>query len=153
MNNNYNNSYNTKRNKKLYVFNSNMNEFIKIKNISHSSLKLELDSLNDLDIKNPIFTPENKRKKLENLFSKKYKDIFKMEKKEDDSSKEINDLNRMIVNDVKWGSFTIRKNISSQNVLFSKHKSQSQIFKELGNNFYNNFKLKLPRERKASVLI
>ena len=64
----------------------------------------------------------------------------------------MNDFNKMILNDIGWGNNTMRKNASSQNLLVSKHQSKFQVFKELGNSFMNNFKLKLPRERKTSIL-
>jgi hypothetical protein len=64
----------------------------------------------------------------------------------------MNDLNRRIISDVGWGNNTIRKNMSSQNILYSKHQKKNQLFKELGNSFINNFKLKLPRERKTKIL-
>ena len=148
--NNY--SYITNRNKQLHIFNSNFNDLIKLKNSNSSSVKLELDALNDLDIKYQNFSPQSARKKLDNIFSKKYKNIFKKEKKEKNTSKELNDFNKMILNDIGWGNNTMRKNASSQNLLVSKHQSKLQVFKELGNSFMNNFKLKLPRERKTSIL-
>ena len=121
--------------------------------MSSSSLKLELDSLNDLELKNQVLSPNNSRKKLENIFSKKYKDIFKIGKKENDVSKELNDLNKKIISDVGWGNNTTKNNTNTKNIINSKHQNKSQIFKELGNNFFNNFKIKLPRERKTKIFI
>ena len=149
--NNNNNSYLTTKGKKLRIFNPNLNGFIQIKNANSLSLKLELESLNDLDIKNHFFSPENSNKKLENIFTKKFKTLIKKEKKESEVSKDLNDLNKQIIRDVEWGK-TIKKNMSSQNLLYSKHQSKYQVLKELGSNFINNFKLKLPRERKISVI-
>ena len=63
----------------------------------------------------------------------------------------MNDLNKQIIRDVEWGK-TIKKNMSSQNLFYSKHQSKYQVLKELRSNFINNFKLKLPRERKISVI-
>ena len=150
--NNYNNSFFTNRSKKLNYFNTNLKGFIKLKNTSNSSLKLELDSLNDLEVKKQFFSPEKTNRKFENLFTKKYKFMFNKEKNKKDISKDMNDLNRRIISDVGWGNNTIRKNMSSQNILYSKHQNKNQLFKELGNSFINNFKLKLPRERKTKIL-
>lgn len=150
--NNYNNSFFTNRSKKLNYFNTNLKGFIKLKNTSSSSLKLELDSLNDLEVKKQFFSPEKTNRKFENLFTKKYKFMFNKEKNKKDISKDMNDLNRRIISDVGWGNNTIRKNMSSQNILYSKHQNKNQLFKELGNSFINNFKLKLPRERKTKIL-
>ena len=153
MNNNFNNSSMTNRSNNLHIFNSNQNGFIRLKNISSSSLKLELDSLNDLELKNQIFSPKNSRKKLENIFSNQFKNIFKKEKKENEVSKDLNDLNKRIISDVGWGSNISQKNTSSQNLLHSKRHNKSQMFRELGNNFLKNFKIKLPRERKTNIFM
>ena len=146
-----NNSYLTNKRKKLRIFNPNLNGFIQIKNANSLSLKLELESLNDLDFKNHFFSPNNSSKKFENIFSKKFKTLIKKEKKENEISKDLNDLNKQIIRDVEWGK-TIKKNMSSQNLFYSKHQSKYQVLKELRSNFINNFKLKLPRERKISVI-
>ena len=153
LNNNFNNSSMTNRSNKFHIFNQNRNGFIKLKNVSNSSLKIELDLLNDLDLKNQFLSPDNKRKKFENIFSKRYQNIFKKETKENEVSKDLNDLNKKIIRDVGWGNDTSKKNSSSQNIIKPKQYNKSQIFRELGNNFLNNFKLKLPRDRKTSVLI
>ena len=153
LNNNFNNSSMTNRSNKFHIFNQNRNGFIKLKNVSNSSLKIELDLLNDLDLKNQFLSPDNKRKKFENIFSKRYQNIFKKESKENEVSKDLNDLNKKIIRDVGWGNDTSKKNSSCQNIIKPKQYNKSQIFRELGNNFLNNFKLKLPRERKTSVLI
>ena len=65
----------------------------------------------------------------------------------------MNDLNKKIISDVGWGNDIMKKNSISQNKIKPKQHNKSQIFRELGNNFLNNFKLKLPRDRKTSVLI
>ena len=134
-------------------FNSNLSGFIKLKNAHSSSLKLELDSLNDLDNKYKYFSPDMKRKKLENIFSQNYKKIFKKEKLEDDASKELDEFNKRIIKNGDWGNTSMKKNISSQNIILSKHRNKSQLFREFGNQFINNYKLKLPRGRKISVII
>ena len=153
INNNFNNSSITNRSNQFHMFGQNHNGFIRLKNMSSSSLKLELDSLNDLELKNQVLSPNNSGKKLENIFSKKYKDIFKIGKKENDVSKELNDLNKKIISDVGWGNNTMKNNTNTKNIINSKHQNKSQIFKELGNNFFNNFKIKLPRERKTKIFI
>ena len=134
-------------------FNSNLSGFIKLKNAHSSSLKLELDSLNDLDNKYKYFSPDMKRKKLENIFSQNYKKIFKKEKLENDASKELDEFNKRIIKNGDWGNTSMKKNVSSQNIILSKHRNKSQLFREFGNQFINNYKLKLPRGRKISVII
>ena len=66
--NKYNNSFFTNRSKKLNYFNTNLKGFIKLKNTSSSSLKLELDSLNDLEVKKQFFSPEKTNRKFYKSF-------------------------------------------------------------------------------------
>ena len=100
--NNNKNSNLTSKSKKLRIFNPNLNGFIHIKNANSLSLKLELDSLNDLDLKNHFVPPKNSTKKLENIFSKKFKYLFKKDNLENEISKDVNDLNKQIISDVEW---------------------------------------------------
>ena len=153
INNIFNSSSITNRNNKFQNFYENQNGFIRLNNINSSSLKLELDSLSDLDIKNRCISPENKRIKFENIFTKKYNELFKNEKKENEISKDLNDLNKQIIKDKNWGSSSLRKYVDKQNLFLSKRQNKSQIFKVLRKNMFNNTKLKQLRERKASNLI
>ena len=153
INNNFNNNSMTYRGSQSNIFNPKINRFIRLKNASSSSLKLELDSLNDLELKNQVFSPNDSTKKINNIFSNQFKNIFKKEKKGIDVSKDLNDLNKKIINDVGWGDNILQNNNSNQNILHSKHHNRSQIFRKLGKNFLNNFKIKLPRERKTNIFI
>ena len=153
INNIFNSSSITNRNNKFQNFYENQNGFIRLNNINSSSLKLELDSLSDLDIKNRCISPENKRIKFENIFTKKYNELFKNEKKENEISKDLNDLNKQIIKDKNWGSSSLRKYVDKQNLFLSKRQNKSQIFKVLRKNMFNNTKLKQLRERKASNFI
>ena len=153
INNIFNNSSTTNMNNKLHNFYQKQNGFIRLNNVSSSSLKLELDSLNDLDNKYRCLSPENTRTKLENIFTRKYKEIFKNDKKENEVSKDLNDLNKEILNSKNWGNNNLKKYETSQNLLISKKQNKSQIFKIIGNKMLNKTKFRQPRERKVHILI
>ena len=140
INNIFNNSSTTNMNNKLHNFYQKQNGFIRLNNVSSSSLKLELDSLNDLDNKYRCLSPENTRTKLENIFTRKYKEIFKNDKKENEVSKDLNDLNKEILNSKNWGNNNLKKYETSQNLLISKKQNKSQIFKIIGNKMLNKTK-------------
>ena len=153
INNIFNNSSTTNMNNKLHNFYQKQNGFIRLNNVSSSSLKLELDSLNDLDNKYRCLSPENTRTKLENIFTRKYKEIFKNDKKENEISKDLNDLNKEILNSKNWGNNNLKKYETSQNLLISKKQNKSQIFKIIGNKMLNKTKFRQPRERKVKIFI
>ena len=153
INNIFNNSSTTNMNNKLHNFYQKKNGFIRLNNVSSSSLKLELDSLNDLDNKYRCLSPENTRTKLENIFTRKYKEIFKNDKKENEVSKDLNDLNKEILNSKNWGNNNLKKYETSQNLLNSKKQNKSQIFKIIGNKMLNKTKFRQPRERKVKIFI
>ena len=153
INNIFNNSSTTNMNNKLHNFYQKKNGFIRLNNVSSSSLKLELDSLNDLDNKYRCLSPENTRTKLENIFTRKYKEIFKNDKKENEVSKDLNDLNKEILNSKNWGNNNLKKYETSQNLLISKKQNKSQIFKIIGNKMLNKTKFRQPRERKVKIFI
>ena len=153
INNIFNNSSTTNMNNKLHNFYQKQNGFIRLNNVSSSSLKLELDSLNDLDNKYRCLSPENTRTKLENIFTRKYKEIFKNDKKENEVSKDLNDLNKEILNSKNWGNNNLKKYETSQNLLISKKQNNSQIFKIIGNKMLNKTKFRQPRERKVKIFI
>ena len=45
------------------------------------------------------------------------------------------------------------KNMSTGNLLFSKHQTRYQALRELGSNLLNGIKVKLPRDRKVELRI
>ena len=120
-----------------------------------SSLKMELDSLQDLDYKNinNYYSPSRTRMKNINIFGRNYKDIFKNITKDKNKSRDLNELNKNIMTNKGWGSKTMSKNMSSENLLFSKHQTKYQAIREIGNKILNNIKVKLPRSRKINIQI
>ena len=145
------NNYFSKKVNNRHTFFSKLSNYIKLKKVNSSSLKLELDSLNDLELKNRFLSPEHSKRKFENLFSVKYKYLFKKEK-QNNISENLDELNRNIISDVEWGAKTMRKNASTKNILFPKYQNKFKLFNEFGSNFNNNFKIKFPRERRVKLI-
>ena len=120
-----------------------------------SSLKVEFDSLKDLDYKNinNYYSPSRTGMKNINIFGRNYKEIFKNLNKDKNISKDVNELNKKIITNNGWGNKTMRKNMSTGNLLFSKHQTRYQAIREIGNNILNSIKVKLPRNRKIKIQI
>ena len=159
-------------NNSLLSSNTILNNFSMSKNISNittgrfdgsirlnkegiSSLKVELDSLQDLDIhnKNNYYSPKGTGMKNINVLSKNYKNIFKKINIENNKMKDLNDFNKKIITNSGWGRKSITKSMSSGNFLFSKHQTKYQAIREFGNNILNKIKVKLPRNRKVNLQI
>ena len=120
-----------------------------------TSLKMELDSLQDLDYKNinNYYSPSRTGMKNINLFGRNYRDIFKNIIKNKNNSKDLNEFNKNIITNRGWGNRTMSKNMSSENLLFGKHQTKYQAIREIGNKILNNIKVKLPRSRKINIQI
>ena len=138
----------------------NLPRFIKI-NKNGTSLKKELDSLKDLDDKTNLdfFPPSSKISiKTKNVFVNNYKDLISEKKKQiiNDSKvkkNNFNEFNKKIILTKGWGTKTISNNMSTGNLLVSKHLTRYQALRELGSNLLNGIKVKLPRDRKVDVKI
>ena len=125
-------------------------------NKNSSSLKNELDSLKDLDDKDNLnFYPTKDKidQYSRNIFANNYKDLFKEKKKQTSTINNLNEFNKKIISTKGWGNKTISKNMSTGNLLFSKHLTKYQALRELGSNLLNGIKVKLPRDRKVDIKI
>ena len=125
-------------------------------NKNTSSLKNELDSLKDLDDKDNLnFYPTKDKidQYSRNIFANNYKDLFKEKKKQTSTINNLNEFNKKIISTKGWGNKTISKNMSTGNLLFSKHLTKYQALRELGSNLLNGIKVKLPRDRKVDIKI
>ena len=120
-----------------------------------SSLKVELDSLQDLDFQNinNYYSPRRTGLKNINILSRNYKDIVKNLKKENNKIKDLNEFNKKIITNSEWGRKSMSKNMSNGNFLFSKHQTKYQAIREFGNNILTKLKYKLPRNRKINIQI
>ena len=147
----YNNNVNSSN-----LYTTNFDNFITMKKSGINSLKLELDSLKDLTenkeglysnemtIRNNDFIGEKFRIKNHSLIHKKnhYKNYF-------------GDFNKKIITNKRWGNeLTQRFNNNNSNIstVYSKHQTNLQILRELGNNILIGNKIKLPRNRKVKLI-
>ena len=129
--------------------------FIKL-NKNASSLKNELDSLKDLDEKTDLnLYPKPKKIDIrhKNIFESNYRDFRRLKNKDNQAKNNLNEFNKKILSNQGWGNRTISKNMSTGNLLYSKHHTRYQALRELGSNLLNGIKVKLPRDRKVDVKI
>ena len=129
---------------------------IKLNKNGMSSLKVEFDSLQDLDYNNinNYYSPSRTGMKNINIFGNNYKEIFKnIIKRNNNISNDLNDFNKKIITNKGWGNKTMRKNMSSENLLFGKHQTKYQAIRELGSKILNSLKVKMPRSRKINIQI
>ena len=132
----------------------NLGGIIKLNKNNISSLKVELDSLKDLDYKERNFySPDKTGMKNINLFGKKYNYFFRNINKDKNMSVGVNEFNKSIITNTGWGNKTMRKNMSSGNLLIGKHQTRYQALRELGSNLLNGIKIKFPRNRKINLKI
>ena len=134
---------------------NNLTGIIKL-NKNGSSLKNELDSLKDLDDKDDLkyFSIPGKKELISrNIFINNYKDLFREQKKKTSTINNLNEFNKKIISTKGWGTKTMSKNMSTGNLLFSKHQTRYQALRELGSNLLNGIKVKLPRDRKVELRI
>ena len=132
-----------------------MQGFIKL-NKNASSLKNELDSLKDLDEKADVnLYPQPKKIDIrhKNIFDSNYRDFRRLKNKENQGKNNLNEFNKKIISNQGWGNRTMSKNMSTGNLLYSKHHTRYQALRELGSNLLNGIKVKLPRDRKVDVKI
>lgn len=129
--------------------------FIKL-NKNTSSLKNELDSLKDLDEKADLnLYPQPKKIDIrhKNIFESNYRDFRRLKNGDNQAKNNLNEFNKKIISSQGWGNKTMSKNMSTGNLLYSKHHTRYQALRELGSSLLNGIKVKLPRDRKVDVKI
>lgn len=143
---------------------NNMSNFTESKfitlnrNCSSSSLKNEIENVKDLNEEDNFnFYPTKIRLQSRNIFQENYKEFNKNKKIKEKTlniiGKRTNELNKKIMINGLWGTQTLQKNKSSENLLFSKHLTKYQALRELGSNLLTGIKVKLPRDRKVDINI
>ena len=143
---------------------NNMSNFTESKfitlnrNCSSSSLKNEIENVKDLNEEDNFnFYPTKIRLQSRNIFQENYKEFYKNKKIKEKTiniiGKGTNELNKKIMINGLWGTQTLQKNKSSENLLFSKHLTKYQALRELGSNLLSGIKVKLPRDRKVDINI
>ena len=146
----YNNNNSSNLNNNL-----NSNNYDKSINIKKGieSLKLELDSLKDLNENLPMI--------YSNSLTTRNNDIIRNRLKIKNNSQNpkiikikniFGDFNKRILTNKRWGEeFSGNNNNNNINTVYSKHQTKMQVLRELGSNIFNGLKIKLPRNRKVNL--
>ena len=122
-----------------------------MKKLGASSLKMEIDILQDLK------TQPNYRKiksiKKENIFDKNFIRNNKLRYTKNKKDNPFIALNKKILNDVNFGNTIEQKNKipEKENIVVSKHLSMQEAIKELGYTMISGIKIKFPRNRKVEL--
>ena len=147
-NKNYNLSTNRTNETKRILSKYKYDGVIKLNKEGSSSLKKEIDSLQDLEMRGlNIYYKQNKI----NIFDRNFRDLFKKIPKIQNISQDLNDFNKNIITNKAWGTKTMRKNMSSENILYNNRQTKYPNIRELGIHLLNGIKVKFPRERKNNL--
>ena len=147
-------SSNVKSAKINFSKDKNRNDFsnsIIMKKMGFGSLKLELESLQDLN------NESNYRKlsisKKDNIFGRNFIKSNKFRINNTSKDNPLYVFNKKILTDANFGNITLsqKRHTEKENIVTSKHLSKQQAFKELGNTMISGLKIKFPRNRKVEL--
>ena len=147
-------SSNVKSAKINFSQDKNRNDFnnsIIMKKMGFRSLKLELESLQDLN------NESNYRKlsisKKDNIFGRNFIKSNKFRINNTSKDNPLYVFNKKILTDANFGNITLsqKRHTEKENIVTSKHLSKQQAFKELGNTMISGLKIKFPRNRKVEL--
>ena len=129
---------------------NNFNNSIIMKKLGTGSLKLEIESLQDLRSE-PTYHKLNSVKK-ENIFGKNMIKANKWALKINSKENPLYVFNKKILTDKNFGNdIDLKNRDEKKNIIISKHLSIQEAFKELGNTMINGLKIKFPRNRKVEL--
>ena len=134
------------------LYTTNLDKFITMKKEGMGSLKLELDSLKDLDddsgfYKNSLTTRYN------DIIGNQFRTKNKSLNPKNEYKNDFGEFNKKILTNRKWGNEINLNNSNSINTVYSKHQTKIQVLRELGSNILDGIKIKLPRNRKVNLSI
>ena len=146
----YNNNNSTDLNNNLNTINYDMSISMK-KGLG--SLKLELDSLKDLNENLPMIYNNSLTARNNDIIGNRFKIKNNSQNPKDIKIKNIfGDFNKRILTNKRWGEeFSGNNNNNIINTVYSKHQTKMQVLRELGSNIFNGLKIKLPRNRKVNL--
>ena len=129
---------------------NNFSNSIIMKKLGASSLKMEIDFLQELKSE-PNYRKLKSFKK-ENIFGKKWIKTKRLNLKINSKDDPLYAFNKKILTDANFGNITDLKNKEEkENIVTSRHLSKQEAFKELGNTMINGIKIKFPRSRKVEL--
>ena len=128
---------------------NNFMDSIIMKKLGTGSLKLEIDSLEDLRVDKPYH--KLKYYKKENIFDKNYIKRNKLRLNYNSKDNPLFAFNKKILTDANFGNKIEQNDKEKENIIISKHLSKQQALKELGNSIIIGNKIKYPRNRKVEL--
>ena len=114
-----------------------------------TSLKMEIDSLQDLRDDKTYYGPENLKQS--NIFGRNFMKNYKISLVKSPGNKYLAPFNKNILTDSNWGTQTGQKEKQKENIVFARHHTRQQALRELGSNIFSGIKVKLPRDRKVEI--
>ena len=137
----------------------NTESSIVMKKLGTTSLKLEIDSLKDLNTINPEIL--NRTNRVKNIFRyDSYKDYKRRRNRNENKINAFTEFNRNIMNSRDWGNEIGNKKTDNNDTGFnnddnikkySRHVTKQQVLRELGSNILSGIKIRLPRDRKVDI--
>jgi hypothetical protein len=137
----------------------NTERSIVMKKLGTTSLKLEIDSLKDLNTINPEIL--NRTNRVKNIFRyDSYKDYKRRRNRNENKISAFTEFNRNIMNSRDWGNEIGNKKTDNNDIGFnnddnikkySRHVTKQQVLRELGSNILSGIKIRLPRDRKVDI--
>ena len=137
----------------------NTESSIVMKKLGTTSLKLEIDSLKDLNTINPEIL--NRTNRVKNIFRyDSYKDYKRRRNRNENKINAFTEFNRNIMNSRDWGNEIGNKKNDNNDTGFnnddnikkySRHVTKQQVLRELGSNILSGIKIRLPRDRKVDI--
>lgn len=137
----------------------NTESSIVMKKLGTTSLKLEIDSLKDLNTINPEIL--NRTNRVKNIFRyDSYKDYKRRRNRNENKISAFTEFNRNIMNSRDWGNEIGNKKTDNNDTGFnnddnikkySRHVTKQQVLRELGSNILSGIKIRLPRDRKVDI--
>jgi hypothetical protein len=127
----------------------NMNDSIMMKKPGANSLKLEIESMQDLRNETNYYKYHNIKQK--NLFGKNFMKQHRIALIKQIGNNSLASFNKSILTDSNWGNQIGQKIKKKDNAIIAKHHTKQQAIRELGSTFLSGIKVKLPRDRKVEI--
>ena len=129
-----------------------LNNSIQMKKPGLASLKIEIDSMQDLKGEKTYYGPDNIKQK--NIFRKNITRNYKIGLTKPLGNYYFSSFNKNILTDVNWGNEMGEKGKNknkNNNTIFARHHTKQQALRELGSTIFSGLKIKLPRDRKVEL--
>lgn len=127
-----------------------LNNSIQMKKPGLSSLKMEIDSMQDLKGEKTYYGPENIKQN--NIFRKNVTRNYKIGLTKPLGNYYFSSFNKNILTDANWGNEMGGKGKNkNNNTIFARHHTRQQALRELGSTIFSGLKTKLPRDRKVEL--